>query len=65
MHRKVGTNRDGMNPKPKNPAAVALGKLAGAVRTAAKSEASRINGRKGGRPKGGKNKPKQFGPLPE
>lgn len=50
--------------KPKNPAAVALGKLAGAVRTAAKAEASRINGRKGGRPKGGKNKPKEFGPLP-
>ena len=51
-------------PAKKNPAAVALGKLAGATRTAAKSEASRINGRKGGRKKGGKNKPKEFGPLP-
>ena len=48
----------------KNPAAVALGRLGGEAKTPAKSEASRINGRKGGRPKGGKNKPKQFGPLP-
>lgn len=50
-------------PKPKNPAAVALGRLGGATRTPAKAEASRINGRKGGRPKCGKNKPKDHGPL--
>ena len=48
----------------KNPAAVALGTLAGAVRTPAKSESSRINGLKGGRKKGGKNKPQDHGPLP-
>lgn len=36
--------------KPKNPAAVALGRLGGRTKTPAKSEASRINGAKGGRP---------------
>jgi hypothetical protein len=35
----------------KNPAAVALGRLGGRVRSAAKAEAARLNGRKGGRPK--------------
>ena len=51
-------------PKPKNPAAQALAKLSHAVITEKRRENARINGRKGGRPKGGKNKPKQFGPLP-
>ncbi len=35
----------------KNPAAVALGKLSGQVRSPAKAAASRENGKKGGRPK--------------
>jgi len=35
----------------KNPAAVALGRLGGCVRSAAKAKAARLNGRKGGRPK--------------
>jgi hypothetical protein len=35
----------------KNPAAVALGKLGGASKSAAKQKASKKNGRKGGRPK--------------
>jgi len=34
----------------KNPHAVALGKLGGKVKSAAKASAARINGRKGGRP---------------
>ncbi len=37
-------------PQAKNPAAVALGKLSGKVRTPAKAAASRKNGKKGGRP---------------
>lgn len=40
----------------KNPHAVALGRMGGAVRSEAKAAASRENGRKGGRPKGSKNK---------
>ncbi len=35
----------------KNPAAIALGKLGGKVKSAAKAKAARLNGRKGGRPK--------------
>lgn len=35
----------------KNPAAVALGKLGGAKKTLAKQKASRLNGKKGGRPR--------------
>lgn len=35
----------------KNPAAVALGKLGGRATSAAKAEAARNNGKKGGRPK--------------
>jgi hypothetical protein len=38
-------------PNTKNPAAVALGKLSGQVRSPAKAAASRENGKKGGRPK--------------
>jgi hypothetical protein len=34
----------------KHPAAVALGKLGGRVKSPAKAEASRTNGQKGGRP---------------
>ena len=34
----------------KNPHAVALGKLGGKAKTSAKVEASRFNGKKGGRP---------------
>ncbi len=41
----------------KNPAAVALGKLGGAVTSEAKAKAARENGKKGGAPKG-KRKPK-------
>ena len=40
-----------MKPTPKNPAAVALGKLGGSVKSAAKARASRANGKLGGRPK--------------
>lgn len=36
----------------KNPAAVALGKLGGRVRSEAKTKAARENAKKGGRPKG-------------
>ena len=35
----------------KNPAAVALGRLGGKAKTAAKAAASRENGKKGGRPR--------------
>jgi hypothetical protein len=35
----------------KNPNAVALGRLGGAVKSQRKAEASRRNGKKGGRPK--------------
>jgi hypothetical protein len=37
--------------KKKNPAAVALGRLSGLVRSKRKAEASRENGKKGGRPR--------------
>ena len=42
----------------KNPAAVALGKLGGRVRSEAKTQAARENGKKGGYPKGRQRKPK-------
>jgi hypothetical protein len=42
----------------KNPAAVALGRLGGRKRSAAKAAAARLNGRKGGWPKGRPRKPK-------
>jgi hypothetical protein len=42
----------------KNPAAVALGKLGGRVRSEAKTQAARANGKKGGYPKGRPRKPK-------
>ena len=37
--------------KPKNPAAVALGKLGGKVTSEAKKKSSKENGKLGGRPK--------------
>lgn len=40
-----------MPPPIKNPAAVALGKLGGASKSAAKQKAARKNGKKGGRPR--------------
>jgi hypothetical protein len=40
----------------KNPAAVALGKLGGSVKSESKSAAARKNGKKGGRPKAIKRK---------
>ena len=39
--------------KSKNPAAVALGRRGGKVKSAAKAAACRENGKKGGRPKKG------------
>lgn len=39
-----------MKPK-KNPAAVALGRLGGSVKSAAKTATAQINGAKGGRPR--------------
>lgn len=40
-----------MNIESKNPAAVALGRLGGRAKSAAKAEAARRNGKLGGRPK--------------
>jgi len=40
-----------MNDKPKNPAAVALGRLGGRVKSDRKAAAARANGKRGGRPK--------------
>jgi hypothetical protein len=40
-----------MPAKPKNPAAVLLGRLGGRIKSAAKSAAARENGKKGGRPR--------------
>lgn len=40
-----------MNDKPKNPAAVALGRLGGLTKSDRKTAAARLNGRKGGRPR--------------
>jgi hypothetical protein len=40
-----------MNLPAKNPAAVALGRLGGRIKTAAKAEAARRNGKLGGRPR--------------
>lgn len=45
-----------MKPK-KNPAAVALGRLGGSVRSEAKAAAAKKNGAKGGRPKKKGKKP--------
>lgn len=41
-----------------NPHAAALGRLGGQVKSEAKTAAARENAKKGGRPKGSKNKPK-------
>lgn len=40
-----------MKPKPKNPAAVALGRIGGKAKSDAKAAAARENGKKGGRPR--------------
>lgn len=40
-----------MNDAPKNPAAVALGRLGGRVKSDRKAAAARMNGKRGGRPK--------------
>jgi hypothetical protein len=40
-----------MNLPAKNPAAVALGRLGGKIKTVAKAEAARRNGKLGGRPR--------------
>lgn len=40
-----------MTTTPKNPSAVALGRLGGKAKSRAKAEAARANGRKGGRKK--------------
>lgn len=39
------------NEPTKNPAAVALGALGGRAKSARKTKAARLNGRKGGRPR--------------
>ena len=40
-----------MTNAPKNPAAVALGRLGGRVKSDRKAAAARLNGKRGGRPK--------------
>ena len=40
-----------MNDTCKNPAAVALGRLGGRIKSDRKTAAARLNGRKGGRPR--------------
>lgn len=45
----------------KNPAAVALGRLGGQVKSKAKADAAKRNGRKGGWPKG-RPRPKKVKP---
>jgi len=40
-----------MTEQPKNPAAVALGRLGGRVKSDRKAAAARMNGKRGGRPK--------------
>ena len=49
----AGDRRDEvfMSNETKNPAAVALGRLGGRVKSARKTEANRRNGKLGGRPK--------------
>ena len=42
----------------KNPAAVTLGKLGGRAKSEAKTKAARVNGKKGGWPKGKKRGPR-------
>lgn len=44
----------------KNPAAVALGRLGGSVKSEAKTEAARMNAKLGGWPKGKPRKPKSL-----
>lgn len=48
-----------MSNKNKNPSAVALGSLGGKVKSKKKAEASRANGKKGGRPKKGNGEANQ------
>jgi hypothetical protein len=49
---RLGSGMD----KIKNPHAKALGALGGSVGSAAQKRAARLNGKKGGRPKGSKDK---------
>ena len=49
-------------PQPKNPAAVALGRLGGSVKSPKKAASSRENAKKGGWPKGRKRTPKEPNP---
>jgi len=52
MNAKECAESNCMTDQPsKNPAAVALGRLGGRVRSARKTEANRRNGKLGGRPK--------------
>jgi len=44
-----------MSDKPKNPAAVALGRLGGKAKSDQKAKSSAENGKKGGRPKKNQN----------
>jgi hypothetical protein len=58
MTTTTKTIRTVADARDENPAAVALGRLGGRIRSEAKAAAARRNGRRGGRP------PKQTKPLP-
>ena len=51
-----------MNEPIKNPHAVAMGRLGGVIKSEAKTAACKLNGARGGAPKGNKNAAKKVQP---